>query len=154
MAWIKRNLFFFIGSLLALALIGLGGWYFYTEFSAERGSAEKIAEDYDTLRQLNQLNPNPGKAGGQVDNVQAAKDQQAAVRAWIESTRAFFQPIKPIGNGDNFPSQLDNTVAQLQRKAGEDGVTLPPSYYFTFQAQKNMLAIPYNVLPQLASRLE
>jgi len=34
-----------------------------------------------------------------------------------------------------------------------DGVTLPTDYYFTFQAQKTMLAIPQNVLPQLAARL-
>ena len=26
MAWIKRNLFFFIGSLVALALMGVGGY--------------------------------------------------------------------------------------------------------------------------------
>jgi hypothetical protein len=153
MAWIKRNLFFFIGSIIALALIGVGGWYFYAEYSDEGDSGNKIAADYDTLRELNQESPHPGKAGGPIDNVQAAKDQQASLRAWIESTRPYFQPVKQLGNLNNFPTELDNSVAQLQRQAREDGVSLPAGYYFTFLAQKNMLAIPHNILPQLASRL-
>jgi hypothetical protein len=153
MAWIKRNLFFFIGSILALALIGVGGWYFYAEYNAEGQSGNQIAADYETLRELNQQNPHPGKAGGPVDNVQAAKDQQAAVRAWIDSTRPYFQPVKQLANLNDFPTELDNSVAQLQRMARQDGVSLPPGYYFTFLAQKNMLAIPVNILPQLASRL-
>jgi hypothetical protein len=153
MAWIKRNLFFFIGSIVALALIGLGGWYFYAEYTAEGQSATQIAADYDTLRQLNQEKDQPGKPGGNPDNVQAAVDQQAAIRNWIDSTRTYFQPIRPSGNLNDFPAQLDNTVAKLQRKAADNGVTLPANYYFTFQAQRNMLAIPLNVLPQLATRL-
>ena len=153
MAWIKRNLFFFIGGVLALCLIGVGGWYFYAEYTTEGQSWDKIAGDYDTLRQLNQQNPHPGKKDGQVDNVQTALDQQASLRAWIESTRPYFQSVKQPGNLNNFPTELDNSVAQLQREAKVDGVSLPPSYYFTFLAQKSMLAIPRNTLPQLAARL-
>ncbi len=153
MAWIKRNLFFFIGSIIALALIGLGGWYFYAEYTAEGQSAGKIAEDYDTLRKLNLEHDQPGKPGGNPDNVQAAVEQQAAIRKWIESARACFQPVRPSGNLDNFPTKLDNTVVELKRKAAENGVSLPPDYYFTFQAQRNMLAISPGVLPQLAARL-
>jgi hypothetical protein len=153
MAWIKRNLFFFIGTIVALALIGLGAWYFYAEYTAEGEFANKIAEDYDTLQQLNQQPLQPGKPGGNPDNVQVAMDQQTAIRSWIESTRPFFQPIRPSGDLNDFPSRLDNTVAKLQRKAADNGVTLPANYYFTFQAQRNMLAIPFNVLPQLATRL-
>jgi hypothetical protein len=153
MAWIKRNLFFFIGSILALALIGAGGWYFYVEYSAEGQAGNKINEDYDTLRQLNQQNPHPGKVGGPVDNVQTAKDQQAALHAWIQSTSPFFKPVKLPDNLNNFPTELDNSVAQLQREARQDGVSLPPSYYFTFLAQKSMLVIPRKTLPQLAARL-
>ena len=153
MAWIKRNLFFFIGSILALGLIGVGGWYFYAEYTAEGESGNQIAADYDKLRELNQKNPHPGKKGGTNDNVQAAQDQQAALRAWIDSTSPYFQPVKVPGDLNNFPNELDSSVAQLQREARQDGVTLPPSYYFTFLAQKSMLAIPRKTLPQLAARL-
>ncbi|HXD00162.1 MAG TPA: Amuc_1100 family pilus-like protein [Verrucomicrobiae bacterium] len=153
MAWIKRNLFFFIGSILALGLIGVGGWYFYSEYTAEGQSGNQIAADYDKLRELNQQNPHPGKKGGPVDNVQAAQDQQAALHAWIDSTRPYFKPVEQPGNLNNFPSELDSSVAQLQREARQDGVSLPPSYYFTFLAQKSMLAIPRTTLPQLAARL-
>ncbi len=153
MAWIKRNLFFFVASILALGLIGAGGWYFYSGFSTEGQSAGKINEDYDTLRQLNQENPQPGKPGGPIDNVAAAKEQQATLRAWIASTSNYFKPVPHLANLQNFPTELDNSIAQLQRTAKEDGVMLPPGYYFTFLAQKTMLAIPQNVLPQLAARL-
>jgi hypothetical protein len=153
MAWIKRNLFFFIASVVALGLIGAGGWYFFTEYTAEGQSAGKIAEDYDTLRQLNQENPQPGKPGGTNDNVAAAKEQQAALRAWIAGTGNYFKAVPHMANLQNFPTELDNSVAQLQHEAKEDGVTLPAGYYFTFLAQKNMLAIPQNILPQLAGRL-
>jgi hypothetical protein len=153
MAWIKRNLFFFIASVVALGLIGAGGWYFYMGYSAEGDSAGKIAADYDTLRELNQKNPQPGKPGGPVDNVAAAREQQAALRAWIASTSNYFTPVPQMANLQNFPTELDNSVAQLQSEAKDDGVTLPAGYYFTFLAQKNMLAIPQNILPQLAARL-
>ena len=153
MAWIKRNLYFFIGTIVALILIGLGGWYFYMEYTAEGESANKIAEEYDTLRQLNQKNPLPGKPGSTVDNVQAAIDQQTAIHSWIDSAHTFFQPVKVSGNLINFPGQLDNTVAELQRRAADNGVSLPLNYYFTFQAQRNMLAIPRAVLPLLATHL-
>jgi hypothetical protein len=153
MAWIKRNLFFFIGSIIALGMIGAGGWYFYAEYTAEGQFGNQINEDYDKLRELNQQNPHPGKKSGPVDNVQAALDQQAGLRAWIDSTRPYFQPVKQLENLNNFPNELDSSVAQLQRDARQDGVALPPSYYFTFLAQKSMLVIPKNTLPQLAARL-
>ena len=46
MAWIKRNLFFFIGSLVALALMAGGGFFLYQQISDESGVAAKIAEQY------------------------------------------------------------------------------------------------------------
>jgi hypothetical protein len=153
MAWIKRNLFFFIGSILALGMVGAGGWYFYTEYSAEGQFGSQINEDYDKLRDLKQQSPHPGTKSGPVDNVQAALDQQAALHAWIDSTRPYFQPVKQLENLNNFPNELDSSVAQLQREARQDGVSLPPSYYFTFLAQKSMLVIPKKTLPQLAARL-
>ena len=33
MSWIKRNLFFVIGSVVALALMGLAGWFLYTKWN-------------------------------------------------------------------------------------------------------------------------
>jgi hypothetical protein len=153
MAWIKRNLFFVIASIVAFLLIGAGGWYFYSAYSAEGQSSDKIAMDYDTLHQLNQQNPHPGKPGGTNDNVQAAKDQRASLRAWIDTTRPYFQPVKPMANLANFPTELDNSVLQLKSLARQNGVSIPTGYYFTFLAQKNMLAIPRDILPQLAARL-
>jgi hypothetical protein len=153
MAWIKRNLYFFIGSLVALALIGVGGWYFYVQYSAEAKSATDIAEAYDNLKKLTGQKLGPGAKGGKVDNIEAAQEQQKQVQDWIASIRPHFQSAQPIGSLENFPTELDDTVVQLQRQAANDGVSVAKDYYFTFQAQKNMLAIPQNVLPELAVRL-
>lgn len=32
MDWIKRNLYFLVGSLVAVALMGLAGWYLYSKW--------------------------------------------------------------------------------------------------------------------------
>lgn len=142
MAWIKRNLFFVTGAVVALALIGVGAWFLDTEYNAEGGDATKIAQIYDDWNKLNSSPDQPGKAGTDKDNVQAAKEQEAALTNWIASIRATFQPLKLDAGGGDFPAQLDRVVGQLQREASDGGVSVTKNYYFSFQAQKNMLGNP------------
>jgi hypothetical protein len=149
MGWIKRNLYFFISSLVALGIMGWGGYYLYTQYSEEGQVAEEIKKQSAELDRLTKLKPNPGKAeAGSIDNVKAARDQEAALRAYIAKVGPDFQRIPPIPDvgAGNVPSreflkQLDNTVAHLQRAADQNNVKLPPAYYFTFQSQKNMAVI-------------
>ena len=52
MGWIKRNLFFVIGGVVTLGLLGAGGFYIYTGWDRNSQAAEKLNEIYGTLRNL------------------------------------------------------------------------------------------------------
>ena len=71
MDWIKRNLYFLIGSLVALALLGLGGWYLYSKWQLNNEILGKLDEQYTELKRLNGQSPHPGS--DQVNNINAAK---------------------------------------------------------------------------------
>ena len=158
MAWIKRNLFFLIGSLIAVALIVVGVLYLLGQINDESQVTEDIQKQYAELTRLAGQKPHPGN--DKIDNIKAANDQEAALRKYIEKERALFQPIDPIpnlpvnklGNAD-FARELRNTVAELRRSAEQQSVKLQPDYYFTFQAQKTNLIFDPGTLGPLASHL-
>ena len=57
MDWIKRNLYFLIGSLVALALMGLAGWYLYSKWQLNNEILGKLDEQYAKLKRLNHRTP-------------------------------------------------------------------------------------------------
>ncbi|SPE54976.1 conserved exported hypothetical protein [Verrucomicrobia bacterium] len=160
MAWIKRNLFFLIGSVLALVLMGLAGWYFYSQWNANKDLLDKLNAKYAELDRLNKLPINPGEKGaGKVDNVKAAQDQQQELRQFISKTRAYFQRIPPIPDlpkvGDSdFSTAETVTIAQMQHAASNASVTLSDTNYsFSFEAERHRIAFSSGSLAPLAVQL-
>ena len=156
MAWIKRNLYFVIGTLVALGLMGHGGYYLYTQYTKEAAVTDQITDQYKELDRLNNLNPHPGS--GSVDNVKAAKEQDATLHDYLAKTRAYFQrpvaiPDSPKVINAEFAAQLRNTVAELQRDATNAAVQLPNDYYFTFESQRKLMIFEPGSLEKLAVRL-
>jgi len=159
MAWIKRNLYFLIGSIIAVALMIVGGVYLYSQISDEESGADQIAGQYAELTRLTGQNPHPGD--GTIDNIKATKEQAASLRTYTNKVRPFYQRIAPIpeSTGSNkitdrdFASQLRITVSQLQHSAAQQSVLLPPDYYFTFEAQKKIMNFDPGSLDQLAGHL-
>jgi hypothetical protein len=159
MAWIKRNLFFLIGSLVALALMGVGIYYLLGQINDENQVTTDIQAQYAELSRLAGLNPHPGN--GSIDNIKTAKEQEAALRDYIKKERGTFQHIQSIpdtsankiSNAD-FARELPITIAELRRSAQQQSVKLSsPDYDFTFLAQiKSPIADP-GTLEQLASHL-
>ena len=144
MAWIKRNLFFVIGGILALGLLGAAGFYNYQGWSHNAAAFDKLNGIYNTLRNLTGQKPSPGN--DKVDNIKAAKEQERQVRDWIRQAADYFQPIAPIPNtGTNavsseaFAAALRRTIDQLQHEADAASVTLPPKYNFSFEAQRSLV---------------
>ena len=144
MAWIKRNLFFVIGGILALGLLGAAGFYNYQGWSHNAAAFDKLNGIYNTLRNLTGKKPSPGN--DKVDNIKAAKEQEGQVRDWIRQAADCFQPIAPIPNtGTNavsseaFAAALRRTIDQLQHAAEAASVTLPPKYNFSFEAQRSLV---------------
>ena len=74
MAWIKRNLFFVVGGILAIGLLGAAGYYNYKGWSHNTAAFARLNEIYGTLRDLTSQKPSPGN--DKIDNIKAAKDQE------------------------------------------------------------------------------
>jgi hypothetical protein len=159
MAWIKRNLFFVIGGLVALGLLGTGGYYNYTGWSRNAAELDKLNEIYSTLKDLN--NPQSSPGNDKINKIQQAKDQNRQLRDWLNKSRDYFQSIAPIPafsrndpiTSEGFAAALHRTIAGLQREASTANVGLPPDYDFSFKAQNSLLQFSPNSLSGLAQQL-
>ncbi len=157
MAWIKRNLYFIIGGTLAVALMGLAGWYLYSKWALNNSKLEALKTQYDELSSLAKQNPNPGEEG-KMDNVAAAKEQQGQLHDFNGKVVTYYQRITRIPDvpkvGDQeFSKALSLNIDQLQRAASNASVTLPAEYCFSFQAERNLMSFNPAGLPALATQL-
>jgi len=158
MAWIKRNLFFVIGGILALGLLGAAGYYNYKGWSHNNAAFNELNDIYNTLRDLANKKPAPGN--DKVNNIEAARQQENQLREWIHEAGNHFKPIAPIPDtGTNavtseaYAGTLRRTIDQLQREADVASVGLPPQYNFSFKAQRDLVKFQSGSLGILAEQL-
>ncbi len=156
MSWIKRNLFFFIGSIVAVVLMGLAGYFLYSKWDLNNQTLTKLNDDYELLRRLNSQKPHPGNE--KIDNIATAKEQQGQLSNFVFSARAWFQPIPAIPDqpkvmDHDFSSELSKTLDRLQKDATNSSVILPANYNFSFEAEKNKVSFAAAGLPALATQL-
>jgi hypothetical protein len=166
MDWIKRNLYFLIGSLVALGLMGFAGWYLYSKWSYNNTLLGQLDEQYAEFKRLNEQKPHPGS--GKIDNIQAAKEQQKQLRAYIQKACQYFQSIPPIPvpesgkvTSEEFSSALSRTIDQLSHAATNANVSLPPknattgqTYSFSFEEQRPKLDFARGSLEPLSIQLD
>jgi hypothetical protein len=165
MDWIKRNLYFLIGSLVALALMGLAGWFLYSKWDLNNTLLGQLDAQYAELKRLSDQKPHPGS--GKVDNIAKAKEQQKQLRAWIQKACEHFQRIPPIPLPESgkvteraFTYALSRTIDQLTREAAGATVSLPPknsttgqTYSFSFEEQRPKLSFAAGSLEPLSVQL-
>ncbi|MGA3284932.1 MAG: hypothetical protein ABSD57_10805 [Verrucomicrobiota bacterium] len=158
MIWIKRNLLFVIGGVLALGLLGAAGIYDYASWRRNSVAFDRLNEVYKTLGQLMSQKPSPGN--DHINNIEAAKQQEAQLRDWINQARNYFQPIAPIPNPTNSPisnelfaDALHRTIDQLLREAPNANVSVLPQYSFSFEAQRSRVKFAPGSLDALAVQL-
>jgi hypothetical protein len=159
MSWIKRNLYFLLGSIVAVGLMIAGGFYLFSQISEEGRLADEFERQQNELQTLNNKNPHPGY--GQINNINAAKEQSAAIRAFIKKTQPFFERIAPIPDAggarlkdSDFASALRVTISELHHSASNQSVLLSaPDYYFTFEAQRKLMVFDPASLDKLAVQL-
>ena len=157
MDWIKRNLYFVIGTLVALALLGGAGWYFYSAVKANAEVLDKLHEQYATLLRLNSAIPHPGRPPNS-DNIKIGKEQQQQLRGFKEQAQKSFQRLPSIPEGpkiagEDFISALRHTIDQLQKLATNSSIGLPPDYSFSFATQRQQMKFATNILEPLAIQL-
>lgn len=157
MDWVKRNLYFVIGSLVALALLGGAGWYFYSAWKANAEIVDKLNDQYTKLDTLNKQNPHPGRPPHS-DNVALARQHQGQLKEIIARARKGFQPIPSLPEGpkvagEDFISSLRQTIDQLQKTATNSSISLPNDYGFSFAAQRQQMKFSTGSLEPLAAQL-
>ena len=157
MAWIKRNLFFVIGGILAMGLLGWAGFYNYKGWRDNSVAFDQLNAVYGTLNEFGNKKPSAGN--DKVDNIKAAKEQEQQLREWIRQAGDYFKPIAPVPNPANgmvtsegYAAALRRMIDQLQHEAETASVALPPQYTFSFKAQRDLVRFAGNLEP-LAEQL-
>jgi hypothetical protein len=156
MGWFKRNLFFAIGCILALGLLAAAGYYDYASWDQNQTAFGRLNETYTKLAQLAKQKPSPGD--DKVNNIAAANDQTKQLKAWIDQTKKYFQPVPripasgPLSN-ESFGHALTATIKQLQDAAAAANVQLPPQYDFSFTTDVGRLKFADNSLEPLSVQL-
>ena len=168
MSWIKRNLYFLIGSLVALGLLGAAVVFLFGKMSDNGSVVEKLNEAYTRLTDIRKLEPNPGdkNVGGntnKVDNVRIAEAQISQLSGFLASARPAFVPVAPIPDsprvtGQDFTAELLRTIDQMRREARNAGVALPvnsssTNYNFTFDSIVRKMTFSPASLQLLAKQL-
>src|ERR1051326_7811558 len=153
MSWIKRNLYFLIGGVIALVLLGGAGWYLYSKWDLNNTNFASLNQAYTDLKGLNDNNPNPGG-----ENIKIAKEQRKDLLDYMNRARKYFQKIPQIPDlpkktDRDFAFALSRTIDQLRRDLTNASVNLQDNYNFSFQAEKLKISFAPGSLEPLSTQL-
>lgn len=153
MSWVKRNLYFLIGGVVALVLLGAAGWYLYSKWDLNNTNLANLNQAYADLKALNDKNPNPGG-----DNIKIAKEQKKELVDYAGRARKYFQripqiPDLPKKTDRDFASALSRTIDQLRRDSTNASVNLQENYNFSFTAEKLKINFDTRGLEPLSTQL-
>lgn len=153
MSWVKRNLYFLIGGITALVLLGAAGWYLYSKWDLNNTNLASLNQSYADLKTLNDKNPNPGG-----DNIKIAKEQRKELLDYMGRARKYFQKISPIPDlpkktDRDFASALNRTIDQLRRDSTNASVNLQDNCNFSFTAEKLKISFAGGSIEPLSTQL-
>ncbi len=156
MDWVKRNLGFVAGSLVAVVLLLFSGYYLFSNSKKNSEAREQLEAEYSELQRLSNLKPHPGK--GDVDNIRRSKEQKEELLRLMQKVAQRFDPIPPIPNkaqisGEDFSAGLRRTIDQLNRRAVNASVIVPTNYNFSFEAEKRLVKFAPGSLKPLSVQL-
>ena len=154
MVWVKRNLGLVIGAVIAIALLGVAGVYLWQQRSEDQRVTGELDAATARFQELLSRPLHPGNENGRVNNIDLAKEENERLQQFLKQVRGNFGKSEIPTNISNreFRALLDNTVADLQRKADSLGITLPQKdYWFTFAPQKT--AVEFKSIDMLAHQL-
>ena len=153
MSWLKKNLYLVIGGVVALGLLGLGGYFLYARIDQENQVTESLATQTKQMEDLAKKEPQPGNA--KVNNIDAAKSQDQELQAFLDKARKTFLSVPSPANLDSgqFKILLETTVDRMRRAAASAGVKLPADYVFTFAAEKPLMTVEAGSVQPLTQSL-
>lgn len=159
MGWVKRNLFFVIGGLLALGLMAAAGFYDWKCWQRNTTAYHNLNEIYNQIKELNSHKPSPGN--DQINNIETARQQESDLRNWIRQSRNYFRPIAPIPSAASGPlsdtvfgDALHQTIDQLTHEAAAANVGVAPqAASFSFDVLRDRVSFAPGSLNALATQL-
>jgi hypothetical protein len=154
MAWVKRNLGLVIGGVVALALLGVAGWYLWTKIQEDQEVTQQLDDTTQKFQTLLQRPVHPGTENGKINNIEIAKEENKRLLAFLQDVRSRFGKSDIPTNISNrdFRALLENTVNELQKTADNLGITLPQKdYWFTFAPQRTQ--VEFKAIGMLAHQL-
>lgn len=151
MSWIKRNLSLVISGVIAVALLGLGGWYLWSAIQKNSTVDNEINATKAEIDRLFNATPSPNDA-----NLKQAKQEAARLAAFIADARKQFPPTPPPPmalNNQSFKELLQRTVDGLHKQASSVGIRVETNYYFSFENHRLPVMFPSEILRPLADQM-
>ncbi len=151
MAAIKRNLVLVLSAVIALALMGFGGYYLYAANEKNSLIDNEINQAKAEIDRLLNLDPTPNQS-----NLNNARREFERLNAFISEAKKQFPPtgLPPAAlNNQSFKSLLQTTIDDLHKQASRVGIKVSPDYYFTFDNQRLAMVFAPESLRPLAERL-
>ncbi len=160
MNWVKSNIGLVVGGVVALALMGVAGWFLFTQMEAEKRAEANLEQGLSNLKSLMTRDPHPGDPNEGVDNIAAVQTEQAKVaKNLLEPLRKLFPPFQAPEELDTFKfkSLLEERVANMQRAARKSGTKLPKEgdskYSFSFSDVRPKVSFAPETLGPMAFQL-
>lgn len=151
MDWLKKNVVLVVSGVVALILIGIAAFYFYSKIGADREAQAQVDQLSATLTELQARDPFPNE-----ENVAKALEEQKKLEQFIGQAAQFFPPSSTnlTTNAGEFSLLLQMRLDRLEREAKASSVIIPTNNFnFTFGVQKGLLQYDLSSIPILAAQL-
>jgi len=152
MVWIKRNLSMVISGVIALGLLGYGGWYFWSARQRNVTIEAEIEQNKQEIERYLSMAVTPSQSN--LNNVRREIERLTQFNALAK--KQFPAPAAPpmALNDESFKTLLQTTVNDLHQQARAVGIQIEPDYYFTFEIHKGSLQFRPETLRPLYDRLQ
>lgn len=156
MAWIKRNLFMLIGGLVALALLGVAGWFLWSKYEEDVAVTAEVTAATEALKALVEADPHPGTE--KLNNIEAARKEVKRLTDLKGEIQKFFGVLPTSTNHvkldpAQFKNLLENSIDELERESKKMSVKLPDQYAFGFSEQRKKVQFAQGSLDILANQV-
>jgi len=133
MDWVKRNLYWVIGGVVAFGLLGFSGYYLYSNLQQEKAIDEELTRQLDEWTNLEKAKPHPDDG-----SIAAAKQDLTRIKNLVGNFEKCFASFDypKLTDSLEFKKALETTVDQLRRQAKESDVLIQTNYYFSFEAER------------------
>ncbi|HTD66682.1 MAG TPA: Amuc_1100 family pilus-like protein, partial [Candidatus Limnocylindria bacterium] len=151
MSWIKRNLSLVISGVIALGLLGFGGYYLWSAMQKNKAIDDQINQAKSEIERLLAMDPTPNPS-----NLVNARRELERLNSFIVQARRHFPltpaPAVPLNN-ESFKNLLERTIYDLHRQAGSVDIKVDTNYFFSFETWRIPVNFPPESLRPLSERL-